>query len=107
MCVGVAMFLMGKSKASTSETSVTGASQILGMLLLFISLCFDGGVGAYEDLLMAEYHIGPFDLMLNLYLGKFIVSGFLLIVFGQVSYFFRLCHEQGFLLLLLGFTGAF
>ena len=105
MSVGVAMFLMGKSKSSSSGSD-SAAGSIFGVLLLFISLCFDGAVGAYEDKLMAEYHIGPFDLMYNLYLGKFIVSGFLLIVLGEISYFVRLCHEQGFLLLVLGFTGS-
>ena len=106
MSVGVAMFLMGKSKSSSSGSSSSATASILGVLLLFISLCFDGGVGAYEDKLMQEYHIGPFDLMYNLYLGKFIVSGFMLIVLGEISTFIRLCHEQGALLLVLGLTGA-
>lgn len=107
---GVAMFMMGKPKQegkvhsgnSTAENATTA-----GALLLFISLCFDGGTGAYEDKLMAKHHVGPFDLMYNMHLGKAILAGIGLIVLGQINYFILMCHETGYLLLLLGVTGAF
>jgi len=62
---------------------------------LFISLCFDGGTGAYEDKLMAKHHVGPFDLMYNMHLGKAILAGICLIVLGQINYFIEMCHETG------------
>jgi solute carrier family 35 (UDP-galactose transporter), member B1 len=100
---GVAMFMMGKPKSGKGEKSTTWA----GVILLFISLCFDGGTGAYEDKLMAKHHVGPFDLMYNMHLGKAILAGIGLIVMGQINYFIKMCHETGFLLLLLGVSGAF
>ena len=50
--MGVALFMGGGNK-SKKHTEVDGdANQIMGIILLFISLCFDGGTGAYEDKLM-------------------------------------------------------
>lgn len=46
------------------------AAQVLGLVLLFMSLCFDGGTGAYEDKLMCSHHVGPFDLMFNIQFAK-------------------------------------
>ena len=119
---GVAMFMMGKQKegdsgghggahrASSGSSSSSKAKEnatTAGAILLFISLCFDGGTGAYEDKLMAKHHVGPFDLMYNMHLGKAILAGIGLIVMGQINYFILMCHETGFLLLLLGVSGAF
>ncbi len=36
------------------------SSQLIGVTFLFISLCFDGGTGAYEDKLMSVHSVGPF-----------------------------------------------
>ena len=52
-----------KKKDVPSEDGSPGGSQIVGLILLFFSLCFDGGTGAYEDKLMSKNHVGPFDLM--------------------------------------------
>eukprot|EP00952_Eustigmatos_sp_NYUAD-ZCMA_P005271 23073-Eustigmatos_ZCMA.PRE.1 len=95
---------MGKPKEGSHGNKNTTAA---GIVLLFISLCFDGGTGAYEDKLMAKHHVGPFDLMYNMHLGKAILAGIGLIVLGQINYFILMCHETGFLLLLLGVSGAF
>ena len=107
---GVAMFMMGKqsnSNSSSSSSKTKENASTAGAILLFISLCFDGGTGAYEDKLMAKHHVGPFDLMYNMHLGKAILAGIGLIVMGQINYFILMCHETGFLLLLLGVSGAF
>ena len=108
---GVAMFMMGKQSNSSSSSSSSSKTKenasTAGAILLFISLCFDGGTGAYEDKLMAKHHVGPFDLMYNMHLGKAILAGIGLIVMGQINYFILMCHETGFLLLLLGVSGAF
>jgi UDP-galactose transporter B1 len=92
-----------KDNVDVSDTS----SQIIGILLLFVSLCFDGGTGAYEDKLMAVHHVGPFDLMYNIQLGKTILAGIGLIVLNQMHEFIRMCQETGFLLIALGLSGAF
>jgi hypothetical protein len=36
------------------------SSQLIGITFLFISLCFNGGTGAYEDKLMSVHSVGPF-----------------------------------------------
>ncbi len=92
-------------KASTAEDS-SGSMQIFGIILLFISLCFDGGTGAYEDKLMAVHHVGPFDLMYNIQLGKTIIAGVALLVLNQVHVFLQMCQDMGFVLVALGLTGA-
>ena len=76
------------------------------MLLLFISLCFDGGTGAYEDKRMAVNHVGPFDLMYNIQVGKTIISGVGLLVFNQIHLFLEMCQRMGLGLVALGLTEA-
>jgi UDP-galactose transporter B1 len=78
----------------------------VGLLLLFVSLCFDGGTGAYEDKLMSVHSVGPFDLMYNIQLGKTILAGVGLLVLNQVHVFLEMIQEMGFLLVALGLTGA-
>ena len=63
-----------KKKSGDADGGSSG-SQILGILLLFVSLCFDGGTGAYEDKLMSVHSVQPFDLMYNIQLGKTILAG--------------------------------
>ena len=82
------------------------SSQLIGVTLLFISLCFDGGTGAYEDKLMSVHSVGPFDLMYNIQMGKTILAGIGLIVFNQVHVFAQMCQDMGFLLVALGLSGA-
>lgn len=80
--------------------------EAMGIALLFLSLCFDGGTGAYEDKLMAVHSVGPFDLMYNIQLGKTILSGVSLLVLNQVHVFLQMCQDMGFLLVALGLSGA-
>ena len=108
---GVAMFMSGgggsKSKSGDETTqSSSSPSQIIGIVLLFISLCFDGGTGAYEDKLMSVHSVQPFDLMYNIQLGKTILAGIGLLVLNQIHIFFQMCQEMGFLLVALGLSGA-
>lgn len=63
--------------------------QIFGVTLLFMSLCFDGGTGAYEDKLMNKHHVGPFDLMFNIQFAKMLLAFIGLVVFGQTHVFMR------------------
>lgn len=79
---------------------------MIGILLLFLSLCFDGGTGAYEDKLMAVHQVGPFDLMYNIQLAKTILAGVSLLVLNQVHTFIQMCQDMGFLLIALGLSGA-
>lgn len=104
---GVGLFMGGgSSNKSSSSDDLSAGSQAMGIILLFISLCFDGGTGAYEDKLMAVHHVGPFDLMYNIQLGKTIIAGVSLLVLNQVHMFLQMCQEMGFVLIALGFTGA-
>eukprot|EP00639_Heterosigma_akashiwo_P000870 CAMPEP_0194575480 /NCGR_PEP_ID=MMETSP0292-20121207/10950_1 /TAXON_ID=39354 /ORGANISM="Heterosigma akashiwo, Strain CCMP2393" /LENGTH=461 /DNA_ID=CAMNT_0039427281 /DNA_START=129 /DNA_END=1511 /DNA_ORIENTATION=+ len=102
---GVALF-MQKGGGGGGDADQGGANQLFGVLLLFISLCFDGGTGAYEDKLMGKEHVGPFDLMFNIQFGKALIAALCLIVFGQINYFFETVRETGPILLVLGLTGA-
>ncbi len=96
-----------KKKSSSNPTDDKDASsQLIGVTLLFISLCFDGGTGAYEDKLMSVHSVGPFDLMYNIQLGKTILAGIGLIVLNQVHVFAQMCQDMGFLLVALGLSGA-
>lgn len=54
-----------------------------------MSLCFDGGTGAYEDKLMNKHHVGPFDLMFNIQFAKMLLAGLGLVVTGQITGFFN------------------
>lgn len=100
--LGVAMFMGGGSGAKAKNAD----SSVAGLALLFLSLCFDGGTGAYEDKLMTKTKISPFDLMFNIQLGKSIIAGACLIVFNQTGAFVEMVNEMGFLLVALGLTGA-
>jgi len=72
--MGVALFMGGGSSTKKDEGTdgdggdgSSGAdTMLLGVLMLSVSLCFDGATGAYEDKLMGNDHIGPFDLMYNI-----------------------------------------
>jgi len=103
--LGVALF-MGGGSSGVQGGSKGGASMVFGVIILFISLCFDGGTGAYEDQLMSKHHVGPFDLMFNIQLGKMVLSGFFLVLFNEVNYFMQMCRETGPILVILGLTGA-
>lgn len=108
---GVGLFMGGgdkkKGSSATSDSDeLSSSSQIIGIVLLFISLCFDGGTGAYEDKLMSVHSVGPFDLMYNIQLGKTIIAGVSLLVLNQLHIFLQMCQEMGFVLVALGLTGA-
>jgi len=105
---GVGLFMGGgtENKNHSSVEEIDTSSQLIGIILLFISLCFDGGTGAYEDKLMAVYSVGPFDLMYNIQLGKTIIAGIGLVIFNQIHLFMQMCQEMGFVLIALGLTGA-
>ena len=106
---GVALFMGAgdkKKKGDADDNGLDSAAQAIGILLLFVSLCFDGGTGAYEDKLMSVHSVQPFDLMYNIQLGKTILAGIGLLVFNQVHVFLQMIQDMGFLLVALGLTGA-
>eukprot|EP00594_Rhizosolenia_setigera_P003045 CAMPEP_0178946118 /NCGR_PEP_ID=MMETSP0789-20121207/4110_1 /TAXON_ID=3005 /ORGANISM="Rhizosolenia setigera, Strain CCMP 1694" /LENGTH=302 /DNA_ID=CAMNT_0020626079 /DNA_START=223 /DNA_END=1132 /DNA_ORIENTATION=+ len=109
--LGVGLFMGGgeqKKKAADVEKKKRAQKAVANksLELLFISLCFDGGTGAYEDKLMSVHHVGPFDLMYNIQLGKTIFAGVGLVVLNQVHIFFQMVQDMGFLLVALGLSGA-
>jgi UDP-galactose transporter B1 len=106
----VALFMGGgdkkKGAGGDDVDNMSSTGQLIGILLLFVSLCFDGGTGAYEDKLMSVHQVQPFDLMFNIQLGKTILAGIGLLVFNQLHIFLQMVQEMGFLLIGLGLTGA-
>jgi len=106
---GVGLFMGGgdgAGKKQSNDEGLDSASQWFGIALLFVSLCFDGGTGAYEDKLMSVHSVGPFDLMYNIQMGKTILAGIGLLVLNQVHVFAQMCQDMGFLLVALGLCGA-
>ena len=83
-----------KKEGSNDDDEKDASSQLIGVTLLFISLCFDGGTGAYEDKLMSVHSVGPFDLMYNIQMGKTILAGIGLIVLNQVHVFAAMCQGK-------------
>ncbi|CAM9502880.1 unnamed protein product, partial [Chrysoparadoxa australica] len=115
--IGVALFMGGdcclfrlytiqSGSEGGGKAGAGGGEKGLGMALLFVSLCFDGGTGAYEDKLMSQHHVGPFDLMFNIQFAKTVLAALCLIITGQINYFVAMVSETGFRLLLLGLCGA-
>lgn len=104
--MGVALFMGGGDHKASGSSGTQSASSIIGIVLLFISLCFDGGTGAYEDKLMSVHSVQPFDLMYNIQLGKTILAGIGLLVLNQVHVFMDMVQDMGFLLVALGLSGA-
>jgi hypothetical protein len=102
---GVALF-MGSGGKGGGKAGTTPGGQLLGLLLLFMSLCFDGGTGAYEDKLMRRHRVGAFDLMFNIQFAKMLLAGLALIITGQINFFGTMVTDNGPILLLLGFSGA-
>jgi len=103
---GVGLFMGGGENKKDTGEEKDASSQLIGVTLLFVSLCFDGGTGAYEDKLMSVHSVGPFDLMYNIQMGKTILAGIGLIVLNQVHVFAQMCQDMGFLLVALGLSGA-
>lgn len=105
--IGVALFMGGGDNSKgKDDDEKSSSSQFIGILLLFISLCFDGGTGAYEDKLMSVHSVQPFDLMYNIQLGKTILAGVSLLVLNQLHIFIQMCQDMGLLLIALGLSGA-
>ncbi len=106
---GVALFMGGGSSTSKKDADVGGGglgTAMVGGLLLTLSLCFDGATGAYEDKLMAVNNVEPFDLMFNIQLGKAFISFVALVVTNNLGNFVATVHDGGWMLVLLGLTGA-
>lgn len=90
---GVALFMGGGSSTSKGGSS---DSTMIGFLMLSISLCFDGATGAYEEKLMANDHLGPFDLMFNIQLGKSVISFCALMATNSLPEFVDTLRTGGF-----------
>ena len=98
---GVALFMGGGASNNGG-----GETSMLGALMLTLSLCFDGATGAYEDKLMGNDHVEPFDLMYNIQFGKAVISFLFIVTTNQLTQFLETLHTGGLMLFILGFTGA-
>jgi solute carrier family 35 (UDP-galactose transporter), member B1 len=105
---GVGLFMGGGSSSHKggSDQSQAADTMLMGVLMLSISLCFDGATGAYEDKLMSKNNVEPFDLMYNIQLGKAVLSFCVLIATNGLNDFLHTIDNGGFSLVLLGLTGA-
>ena len=107
---GVALFMGGGDstgkKGGDIGASNSAAATLIGGILLTTSLCFDGATGAYEDKLMAVHNVEPFDLMYNIQFGKSFISFIALIITNNLDAFLDTIHQGGFMLVVLGLTGA-
>lgn len=83
------------SSSDEEEDSIALHKQIFGVSLLVASLFFDGGTGAYEDKLMSEHSLEPFDLMYKFQFSKALLSAFALIAFGQIHLFVEMIQQTG------------
>lgn len=101
---GVALFMGGGS--STRKPGGTSDTTLIGAFMLTVSLCFDGATGAYEDKLMGNDHVEPFDLMYNIQLGKAVLSFCTLVATNGLGEFFKTISDGGIMLVVLGVTGA-
>lgn len=101
---GVALFMGGGN--STRKDGGTSDTTLIGAIMLSVSLCFDGATGAYEDKLMAQDHVEPFDLMYNIQLGKAVISFCTLVATNGLLEFFKTLNQGGISLVVLGVTGA-
>ena len=95
------------TKADDSSSSSSADTTLIGAVMLSLSLCFDGATGAYEDKLMGNDHVGPFDLMFNIQLGKAVISFIALVAMNELGSFVDTLKDGVFVLFLLGLTGAF
>ena len=103
---GVCLFMLGGSATKPGDDEKGGMTMIIGCVMLFVSLSFDGATGAYEDKIMSNDHVGPFELMFNIQLGKAILAFLGLVMLNEIDYFFTMVQETGPILLVLGLTGA-
>jgi len=101
---GVALFMGGGS--SSRKPGGGSDTTLIGGLMLSVSLCFDGATGAYEDKLMAQDSVEPFDLMYNIQFGKSIVSFCILMATNGLPQFINTITTGGIKLVILGLTGA-
>ena len=101
---GVALFMGGGSSAR--KPGGGSDTTLIGGLMLSVSLCFDGATGAYEDKLMAQDSVEPFDLMYNIQIGKSIVSFCMLMATNSLQQFIHTINTGGIKLVILGLTGA-
>ena len=108
--IGVALFMGGgagsSSKGGVDSDKMTADSALIGALMLSVSLCFDGAIGAYEDRLMEKDDVDPFDLMYNIQFGKALISFCCLAATNGLPSFFKTISEGGIMLFILGLTGA-
>lgn len=102
--VGVALVLGGGD--FTKKQSGSRSMSVQGILMLVISLCFDGGLGAFEDRLVAAYSIQPFDLMFKIHVSNAAFAGTSLVVLNELHILLEKIHEMGYVLCWIYLCGA-
>eukprot|EP00522_Entomoneis_paludosa_P011192 CAMPEP_0172443906 /NCGR_PEP_ID=MMETSP1065-20121228/4085_1 /TAXON_ID=265537 /ORGANISM="Amphiprora paludosa, Strain CCMP125" /LENGTH=545 /DNA_ID=CAMNT_0013194299 /DNA_START=130 /DNA_END=1767 /DNA_ORIENTATION=- len=128
---GVALVLGGGGdfhKANKGD-AISVSWQVMGLAMLAVSLCLDGGLGAFEDYLVAstppktestnrpssdipqlsparQQQIQSFDLMYNIHLSNVIFAAIGIVAFQQLPAFWDMMLCMGWRLLVIGLFGA-
>ena len=107
LAISIGFVLFMNKGVDSSDPEQTGADVIYygAIVLLIISLCFDGFTGAFEDRLMEAQEIGPFDLMFNIQLGKALMSLTVLLILRQQDKIMEVLQSGGPLLVVIGVAG--
>ena len=104
---GVALFMGGgETSKAKNDDSIAIPYQVWGIAMISISLCFDGGLGAYEDRIVAQYKLQSLDLMYKLNTSNVLLATATLIVTNQLDQLALMWREMGYMILALGFTAA-
>ena len=87
---------MESSHAVDEATISPMYQQILATTLLVVSLFFDGGTGAYEDKMIHEYCVEPFDLMFKFKLSQTMLSATAVLCFNLGDLLLEMIYQNGF-----------
>mmetsp|Transcript_15553 Transcript_15553/g.20254 ORF Transcript_15553/g.20254 Transcript_15553/m.20254 type:complete len:545 (+) Transcript_15553:63-1697(+) len=88
------------------EEALAWHQHAIGILLLLAGLCCDGGTGAYEDKLMRNQRVEPFDLMFRFQVAKMLLAGIALVLFNQIHLLIDMLQQTGISILALGLCSS-
>ncbi|KAF0698469.1 Aste57867_10892 [Aphanomyces stellatus] len=103
---GAAVFFVYQSASSSSNQNIHSIQdQLTGVFLLLVSLLCDGLAGVLEDKYIAEYKLGPFDLMFRI---SFVSTAFCAVLLGHdwTTLLFHLSGDAWRLIGLIGLCGS-
>ncbi|ETW07252.1 hypothetical protein H310_01816 [Aphanomyces invadans] len=107
---GAALFFLSQTQSRTSLSSAphddsSDSAPLMGVALLTLSLFCDGLAGALEDKYIAEFNVGPFDLMFRI---SWASCGFCAVLLGRdwMTLVMGLSQDKWLLIALIGICGG-